>query len=724
MATTSDILIGAGDIKFGDDDTTQQIARLFINPNAASATPNTLEIEGSGTGVLADIIGLVATPSGPTAAASKAYVDSTVAGTGDVSGPATSVTNTIPTFADATGKLLADASAVTIATPGELVANVSLTATTGNIVTTSPTGEVQSRIINVGNATGNTKITTGATAADIIFQLPSNEGTSGQFLKTTGSGVLSWDVPTGLQFTDNVKAAEAPGGSNITLAPAPATIDGYTLVNGDLVIIMAQTNAVENGIYEFNGTDLVRPTTGLYSTGSNVADAVTFVTDGLGKNTSYVQTASQATVDTDPLSYSIFAAQPEAQGPQFAIQYADPAGVFQGSADFTWNGTLLDVTGQIQASTGITATTGSITAAGGSIQANSDITSIGGSIIANTNLSCGGDLILGAGSNPTTLKNNPSLGAVQDIILPQNSAGANGDVLSISNIVTGATEWVTPTTGTGDVSGPATSVTNTIPTFADATGKLLADASAVTIATPGELVANVSLTATTGDITATAGNLVATAGNVTAGATVSAGTDVIVGSATFPTTIKNPTLAASQNIVLPINSSGANGDVLSITDIATGATAWTTPSASTPPGGGLNSIQFNNPVGTFDGSADFTWDDTAKNLGVTGTIGASGRITALEVKTTSDATLKTNIAPLQDPLQQIKKIEGYSYNWKHDEQGPEMFGVLAQQLEEAGLSNIVSESYNGKKCVDYNQLIPLLLEGMKQMAKEIEELKK
>ncbi len=583
---TSDILIGAGDIKFGDDDTSTQIARLFINPNTASATPNTVEIEGSGTGVLADIIGLTAVPSGPTAAASKAYVDATAGGSGNVTfvpGPNPIQTNSIALFGpNTTGTEITGDSGVTIV-GGNLVA------TTGNLE--SSVGEVIAPTINVVGLAGNTKITSEAQAVDIPFKLPTVVGSNGSFLKTDGTGQLDWAIPSGLQFSQSAKLAEPPTGNNITLAPAPAQIDGVNVNIGDIVLLMAQTDPVENGLYERVGANLTRVTTGIYAIGSpGVVDAVTFVEDGVDQaGTSFVQTANPADVGNNPLAYSVFSTQADAKGVQFSIQYANPAGTFAGDGDFRWN----------------------------------------------TN-----QLLITNGGSP-----------------------------------------------------------------------------------------EITLDKTSGNITSVTGDISATAGSVTAGATVSAGTDIILGSTTFPTTLTTGATAA-QSITLPDNSAlGITTDyVLTVSGgIAPNfTTEWKDVSTIVPatdPAGNNTEIQFNNN-GAFGASADFTWNDTTKNLGVTGTIGASGRITALEVKTTSDATLKTNITPLHNPLQQIKKIEGYSYNWKHDEQGPEMFGVLAQQLEEAGLSNIVSESYNGKKCVDYNQLIPLLLEGMKQMAKEIEELKK
>jgi hypothetical protein len=69
---------------------------------------------------------------------------------------------------------------------------------------------------------------------------------------------VSWvqDFVSGV--TSLKEAADCATTGNITLAPAPASIDGHILVTNDRVLVKNQTNAVENGIYVFNGTDLVR----------------------------------------------------------------------------------------------------------------------------------------------------------------------------------------------------------------------------------------------------------------------------------------------------------------------------------------------------------------------------------------------------------------------------------------------------------------------------------
>ena len=54
----------------------------------------------------------------------------------------------------------------------------------------------------------------------------------------------------GLKPHPSVKAAST---ANITIAAAPATLDGITLTAGDRLLLKNQTTANENGIYVFNG---------------------------------------------------------------------------------------------------------------------------------------------------------------------------------------------------------------------------------------------------------------------------------------------------------------------------------------------------------------------------------------------------------------------------------------------------------------------------------------
>ena len=50
-------------------------------------------------------------------------------------------------------------------------------------------------------------------------------------------------------------------------------------------------------------------------------------------------------------------------------------------------------------------------------------------------------------------------------------------------------------------------------------------------------------------------------------------------------------------------------------------------------------------------------------------------------------------------------------------------GVLAQEIEQLGLPDVVKTRSNGVKAVRYQKLIPLLIEAIKELNTEITQLK-
>jgi len=119
---------------------------------------------------------------------------------------------------------------------------------------------------------------------------------------------------------------------------------------------------------------------------------------------------------------------------------------------------------------------------------------------------------------------------------------------------------------------------------------------------------------------------------------------------------------------------------------------------------------------SFDGST----------LAVTGAITATGDITAFS---SSDKTLKENISNIENAVDKVSKINGVYYNWtfeaqeKHKHFGKEKeIGVIAQEVEEV-LPEIVQTRDDGTKAVKYERLCALLIESVKELKKEIEEIK-
>jgi hypothetical protein len=108
---------------------------------------------------------------------------------------------------------------------------------------------------------------------------------------------------------------------------------------------------------------------------------------------------------------------------------------------------------------------------------------------------------------------------------------------------------------------------------------------------------------------------------------------------------------------------------------------------------------------------------TTNNISV-GNISA-GIVTATDFNSTSDVTKKYNIFPIEDSLNIISNLEGVRFNWI--ENGNPSIGVIAQQIEKY-LPELVSSGEH--KTVNYNGLVGILIEAVKELKSEVEELKK
>jgi hypothetical protein len=97
---------------------------------------------------------------------------------------------------------------------------------------------------------------------------------------------------------------------------------------------------------------------------------------------------------------------------------------------------------------------------------------------------------------------------------------------------------------------------------------------------------------------------------------------------------------------------------------------------------------------------------------------STGTLTAVDLNATSDINLKENIHTVKNALDTVNFLRGVSFDWK--ENGKSSYGVIAQELEEV-LPELVN---NGEvKSVNYNGIIGVLIEAIKELKKEIEDLK-
>ena len=120
------------------------------------------------------------------------------------------------------------------------------------------------------------------------------------------------------------------------------------------------------------------------------------------------------------------------------------------------------------------------------------------------------------------------------------------------------------------------------------------------------------------------------------------------------------------------------------------------------------------------------------NFSTSGSItGDSGSFTNDVVAFTSDIRLKTDIEPIQNALDKVQSLNGFTY--KHNEIAEELglntetryAGISAQDLQEV-LPEAVKNAPASDKylTVQYEKVVPLLIEAIKELKTEIEELKK
>ena len=111
-----------------------------------------------------------------------------------------------------------------------------------------------------------------------------------------------------------------------------------------------------------------------------------------------------------------------------------------------------------------------------------------------------------------------------------------------------------------------------------------------------------------------------------------------------------------------------------------------------------------------------------------GDLEVKGDITAYY---SSDRRLKTNIRCIENSLEKISSISGYEFDWANivdinnnriTKEGNDM-GVIAQEIESI-CPQIVTTRDNGYLAVKYEKLIPVLIEGIKELKNKVNTLEK
>src|SRR5262249_1272717 len=108
----------------------------------------------------------------------------------------------------------------------------------------------------------------------------------------------------------------------------------------------------------------------------------------------------------------------------------------------------------------------------------------------------------------------------------------------------------------------------------------------------------------------------------------------------------------------------------------------------------------------------------------------AGPVRATQYLISSDARLKTELAPLTGVVEKLQRIHGMSFRWNQqaeafgyprDQRG---IGVVAQEVESVFPEVVSAAGKDGYKAVDYSRLTAVLIEAVKELKSENDSLRK
>jgi hypothetical protein len=202
-------------------------------------------------------------------------------------------------------------------------------------------------------------------------------------------------------------------------------------------------------------------------------------------------------------------------------------------------------------------------------------------------------------------------------------------------------------------------------------------------------------------------------------------------------TLTNKTIAASSNTISGLTNSNLSGSAgitnanlanSTISGVSLGSTLANLTAGSY--------ISYNSGT-TYNGSTAITVSVAATSANNANTIvsrtssgdfaagtitcaylNADFTVTATDFNSTSDIALKENVQVVQNPIDIVSQLRGVTFDWKNNSKSS--IGVIAQELQKV-LPQLVNEGE--VKSVNYNGLIGVLIEAVKELSAEVEQLK-
>jgi len=210
------------------------------------------------------------------------------------------------------------------------------------------------------------------------------------------------------------------------------------------------------------------------------------------------------------------------------------------------------------------------------------------------------------------------------------------------------------------------------------------------------------------------------------------GRGIVSGSSQIVPLLPTGVISGSSQIVPLLPAGIVSGSSQTIANlplgIVSGSSQITYASISSIPGGIVSgSSQVLGGTTIHSGSSgDYQFNSIGVGMAastIQGRIDAANDIVAFS---TSDINFKENIIPITDALLKVETISGNTYDWKnefeyiHGFKGNDV-GVIAQEIQKV-LPEAVRERENGYLGVNYEKIIPLLIESIKELSAKVDRL--
>ena len=161
------------------------------------------------------------------------------------------------------------------------------------------------------------------------------------------------------------------------------------------------------------------------------------------------------------------------------------------------------------------------------------------------------------------------------------------------------------------------------------------------------------------------------------------------------------------------------GNDLSVAGDARVVGVLTVGSSSITINGDTNTINVGTGATIHTTTASFNQLEVAGVSTFVGNVFAQGTVQAADFNTTSDERYKENIAVIDDPIGKVSQIRGVTFDWIESQGGTPSAGIIAQEVEVVMPRLVCGDT---KKGVNYNGLVGLLIEVVKEQQQKIEEL--